>query len=150
MRAGDRGVCKDDVVLRPLADGHFILCYVALHHAAVAQYYAQRGFRLRRLSVVFWHRHSRSFGRLLERRAVRSHSLPRRFRRRFMRFKRSRRLVYVNLAQRRGDWAQIGPALVTKPAYFTRDRGLALRTYVYHSGYVKVTHACGQAVKIIL
>jgi hypothetical protein len=67
-----------------------------------------------------------------------------------MRFKRGRRLVYVSLAQLRGYGAQIGPALVTKPAYFTRDRGLALRTYVNHSGYVKVNHACGQAVKIIL
>jgi len=67
-----------------------------------------------------------------------------------MRFKRSPRAVYVNLTHRRGFGTQIGAALVAKPAHFTRDRGLALRTYVNHSGYVKVTHACGQAVKIIL
>jgi hypothetical protein len=67
-----------------------------------------------------------------------------------MRSKRSRRPVYVNLAQRLGCGAQIGAALVTKPAHFTRDRGLALGTCVNHSEYAKLTYACAQAVKIIL
>ncbi|MGH9939407.1 MAG: hypothetical protein ACREAM_24465, partial [Blastocatellia bacterium] len=45
--------------------------------------------------------------------------------------------AYVNLAQWRGDIAQIGAALITKPAYFARDWGFALRAYVNHSEYVK-------------
>jgi len=64
-----------------------------------------------------------------------------------MRFKRGRRPLYVNWRGWRGYGAQICAALVTKPAHFTRYRGLALRTYVNHSVYVKVTYGCAQAVK---
>src|SRR5262249_58903132 len=99
--------------------------------------------------LVFRNYHSFPIGRLYQRRADRGRRHLQSFRRDFnvSYFGRSSNPTNVNLAQLRGDYAQIGAALVTKPAHIARYWGLALRAYVNHSeGCQFQFHACKQDI----